>query len=135
MAPHVFSSAPLPTRTAPPHQDMVARRINWLTAIKQWQGEFLGSISAREFVDAITGDFLQKGVFAFTPDGEVINLPRGSTVVDFAYHIHTEVGNVMLAARVNNRLVPPSHVLANGDVVNVLCSERVTPTVARRHAE
>lgn len=51
-------------------QESVHRRINWLTSIKQWQTEFLGSVTAREFVDAITDDLLQKGVFAFTPKGE-----------------------------------------------------------------
>ena len=57
-------------------QKIMARRVNWLTSIRDWQQEFVGSLSAREFVDCITGDLLGQGVFVFTPSGAVMRLPK-----------------------------------------------------------
>ena len=57
-------------------QRIMARRVNWLTSIRDWQQEFVGSLSAREFVDCITGDLLGQGVFVFTPSGAVMRLPK-----------------------------------------------------------
>lgn len=56
----------------------MARRINWLNSIREWQSEFVNSLSAREFVDCITDDLLGRGVFVFTPSGEVMRLPKVS---------------------------------------------------------
>ncbi|KAK9835971.1 hypothetical protein WJX81_002744 [Elliptochloris bilobata] len=98
----------------------MARRINWLNSIRDWQAEFVGTLTAREFVACVTDDLLGHGVFAFTPSGEIMRLPKGSTVVDFAYHVHTDVGNQMVGVKVNGKLVEPSHALANAEVVEVL---------------
>eukprot|EP00850_Spirogloea_muscicola_P018046 SM000161S02428 [mRNA] locus=s161:136860:144224:- [translate_table: standard] len=98
----------------------IARRVSWLNSIKEWQAEFVGNMSAREFVDTITGDLLGSRVFIFTPKGEVKNLPKGATVVDYAYHIHTDVGNKMVGAKVNGNLVSPTFGLTNADIVEVL---------------
>lgn len=57
-------------------QRVMARRINWLNSIREWQSEFVNSLSAREFVDCITDDLLGRGVFVFTPSGEVMRLPK-----------------------------------------------------------
>lgn len=57
-------------------QQVMARRINWLNSIREWQSEFVNSLSAREFVDCITDDLLGRGVFVFTPSGEVMRLPK-----------------------------------------------------------
>ncbi|KAL3517410.1 hypothetical protein ACH5RR_019999 [Cinchona calisaya] len=98
----------------------VARRIGWLNAIREWQEEFVGNMSSREFVDTVTRDLLGSRVFVFTPRGEIKNLPKGATVVDYAYMIHTEIGNRMVAAKVNGNLVSPLHVLANAEVIEII---------------
>ncbi|XP_022155276.1 putative GTP diphosphokinase RSH1, chloroplastic isoform X4 [Momordica charantia] len=98
----------------------IALRIGWLNAIREWQEEFVGNMSSREFVDTVTRDLLGSRVFVFTPRGEIKNLPKGATVIDYAYMIHTEVGNKMVAAKVNGNLVSPMHVLANAEVVEII---------------
>ncbi|PWA97028.1 HD/PDEase domain, RelA/SpoT family, Beta-grasp domain protein [Artemisia annua] len=98
----------------------VALRIGWLNAIREWQEEFVGNMSSREFVDTVTKDLLGSRVFVFTPRGEIKNLPKGATAIDYAYMIHTEIGNKMVAAKVNGNLVPPLHVLANAEVVEIV---------------
>jgi (p)ppGpp synthase/HD superfamily hydrolase len=100
---------------------LAARRNSWLAAIREWQAEFVGSLTAQEFVDCVTGDLLASArVFAFTPAGDVVRLPRGATVVDFAYHVHTDVGNEMIGARVNGAPAPADRPLHNADVVDVV---------------
>ena len=103
-------------------RDDMSRRVRWLQSIREWQQEFVGDLSAREFVDTVTGDLLVSGkrVFVFTPKGEVMSLPRGATTVDYAYHIHTDVGNRMVAAKVNGVIVQPAHVLRNAEVVDIV---------------
>ncbi|KAK7268477.1 hypothetical protein RIF29_21176 [Crotalaria pallida] len=98
----------------------IALRIGWLNAIREWQEEFVGNMSSREFVDTITRDLLGSRVFVFTPRGEIKNLPQGATVIDYAYMIHTEIGNKMVAAKVNGNLVSPAHLLANAEVVEII---------------
>ncbi|KAL8522757.1 hypothetical protein ACS0TY_012920 [Phlomoides rotata] len=98
----------------------VALRISWLNAIREWQEEFVGNMSSREFVETVTRDLLGSRVFVFTPRGEIKNLPKGATVIDYAYMIHTEIGNKMVAAKVNGNLVSPTHSLANAEVVEII---------------
>ncbi|KAK8282830.1 hypothetical protein V6Z12_D08G052700 [Gossypium hirsutum] len=98
----------------------IALRVGWLNAIREWQEEFVGNMSSREFVDTITRDLLCSRIFVFTPRGEIKNLPRGATVIDYAYMIHTDIGNKMVAAKVNGNLVSPTHVLANAEVVEII---------------
>ncbi|EHA8591642.1 putative GTP diphosphokinase RSH1, chloroplastic [Cocos nucifera] len=98
----------------------IALRIGWLNAIREWQEEFVGNMSSREFVDTIMRDLLGSRIFVFTPKGEIKNLPKGATVIDYAYLIHTEIGNKMVAAKVNGNLVSPMHVLANAEVVEII---------------
>ncbi|XP_027162650.1 putative GTP diphosphokinase RSH1, chloroplastic isoform X3 [Coffea eugenioides] len=95
-------------------------QIGWLNAIREWQEEFVGNMSSREFVDTVTRDLLGSRVFVFTPRGEIKNLPRGATIVDYAYMIHTEIGNRMVAAKVNGNLVSPLHILENAEVVEII---------------
>jgi guanosine-3',5'-bis(diphosphate) 3'-pyrophosphohydrolase len=76
--------------------------------------------SADAFVDAVKSDLLSERVLVFTPAGDVLNLPRGSTPIDFAYQVHTEIGHRCIGARVNGEIVPLSHILQTGDRVEIL---------------
>ncbi|CAN0885595.1 Putative GTP diphosphokinase RSH1, chloroplastic [Linum grandiflorum] len=114
----------------------IARRVGWLNAIREWQEEFVGNMSSREFVDIITRDLLGSRIFVFTPRGEIKNLPKGATVIDYAYMIHTEVGNKMVAAKVNGNPVSPTHVLANAEVVEIIKYDALSSKTAfQRHKQ
>ena len=77
---------------------------------------------AADFVHGLKTDMFADEVFVFTPQGEVINLPAGATPIDFAYSIHTAVGNLMTGARVNGRIATFDHILENGDIVEIMTS-------------
>ena len=92
----------------------------WLRQLHDWQKE---TEDPSEFLEALRFDLGSPEVFVFTPKGNVIALPGGSTPVDFAYAVHTEVGNRCVGAKVNGRLVPLESPLTNGDVVDVLTNK------------
>jgi len=99
--------------------DGEARDLVWLRQLQDWQRE---TADPGEFLDSLRFEINSTEVYAFTPKGDVVSLPSGSTPVDFAYAIHTEIGNRTIGARVNGRLVPLESVLTNGDVVEILTS-------------
>ena len=103
----------------------VERRMGWMRAIQEWQAEFS---SSRDFVEAVAREVFGSRVFVFTPKGKVINLPKGATVIDFAYHIHTEVGHRMIGAKVNGRIVPFSYELENADMVEIITAKNASPS-------
>ena len=92
------------------------QKLSWLRQLLEWHQELQ---DPREFVHSVKIDLFQNEVFVFTPRGDVIDLPAGATPVDFAFRIHTDVGYHTVGAKVNGRLVPLSHPLQSGDIVEV----------------
>ncbi|PNU20941.1 GTP pyrophosphokinase [Geothermobacter hydrogeniphilus] len=92
------------------------RRFAWLRQMLEWQKDLTDS---REFLSSVKVDLFPEEVYVFTPNGDVKELPRGSTPVDFAYSIHSDVGNHCSGAKVNGKLVPLKTELHNGDIVEV----------------
>ncbi len=97
----------------------------WITKVRELMES--NDISAMEFVDDFRSNLFNEEVFVFTPKGELKRLPYGATALDFAFEIHTEVGNHCLGAKVNQKLVALHHVLKNGDQVEVLTSDKQKP--------
>jgi GTP pyrophosphokinase len=100
----------------------------WLKQLHEWQKE---TEDPSEFLEALRFDLGSPEVFVFTPKGSVIALPGGSTPVDFAYSVHTDVGNRCAGAKVNGRLVPLETKLVNGDVVEVVTNKSLTASPSR----
>ncbi len=100
-------------------------KIAWLRQLMEWRQEVT---DAQEFVDSMKTDVFQDRVYTFTPKGDIIDLPAGSTPIDFAYHVHTEVGHRCRGARVNGRLVPLDYQLRNGDQVEIITAKRGGPS-------
>lgn len=97
-------------------------KMNWLRQILEWQKD---TADNKEFLNFIKSDLdlFTDNVYCFTPKGDVKNLPRGSVTIDFAYAIHSAVGNKMIGARVNGKLVNKDYVLHNGDRVDIITSQ------------
>ncbi|MFQ6111303.1 MAG: RelA/SpoT family protein, partial [Nitrospinota bacterium] len=104
--------------------DEADARFSWLRRLLEWQHDLK---DPREFLDTVRVDLYPEDVYVFTPKGEVKSFPRGATPVDFAYYIHTEVGNHCVGAKVNGRIVPLKYELKNGDVVEIITSPNRTP--------
>src|SRR5687767_5383523 len=96
-----------------------------LRSLVEWTQDVKDS---RDFLDSLKLDLYPKDVYAFTPMGKVIQLPRGATPVDFAYMIHSEVGNTCTGARINSRMAPLRTKIQNGDVVEILTSASSHPS-------
>jgi guanosine-3',5'-bis(diphosphate) 3'-pyrophosphohydrolase len=92
-------------------------RISWLRQLIDWHREFSG---AEEFLESVKTDIFNDQVFVYTPRGEIKDLPRGSTPLDFAYRVHTDLGHHCVGAKVNGKLVPLNYRLNNGDVVEIM---------------
>ncbi|NUU17629.1 bifunctional (p)ppGpp synthetase/guanosine-3',5'-bis(diphosphate) 3'-pyrophosphohydrolase [Cellulomonas humilata] len=109
-------------------KDAAGNDMQWLRQLVDWQKE---TADPSEFLDSLRFEIAGSEVYVFTPKGDVIGLPSGSTPVDFAYAVHTEVGHRTMGARVNGRLVPLDSSLENGDVVDVFTSKSETAGPSR----
>lgn len=102
-----------------------AQRFTWLRQLVEWQQQLK---DPQEFLHTVKEDLFTKEVFVFTPKGDLYSFPQGSSVVDFAYRIHSEVGNHCTGARVNGRLVPLRYQLQNGDTIEIITTTQQTPS-------
>ncbi|MDP8940022.1 MAG: bifunctional (p)ppGpp synthetase/guanosine-3',5'-bis(diphosphate) 3'-pyrophosphohydrolase, partial [Actinomycetota bacterium] len=100
-------------------------RLAWLTSMMEWQKE---TTDATEFMESLKGELGADEVYVFTPKGDVISLPSGATPIDFAYHVHTEVGQRTIGAKVNDRIVPLDSELVSGDRVEVITGKTSGPS-------
>ena len=100
-------------------------KIAWLRQLMEWRHELT---DAREFVDSLKTDVFQDQVYVFTPKGDIIDLPAGATPIDFAYHIHTEIGHRCRGAKVNGRLIALDYRLKTGDQVEILTAKQGGPS-------
>ncbi|HPP31955.1 MAG TPA: bifunctional (p)ppGpp synthetase/guanosine-3',5'-bis(diphosphate) 3'-pyrophosphohydrolase [Soehngenia sp.] len=98
-------------------------KLTWLRQLLEWQTDLS---DPKDFMDTLKIDFFTDEVFVFTPKGDVINLPEGSTPIDFAYRVHTDVGNKCVGAKVDNRIVPLNYKLQNGNIVEIITSPNST---------
>ena len=101
------------------------QRINWLRNMMEWRTDVN---DAQEFVEGMKTDVFQDRVYVFTPRGDIIDLSAGSTPIDFAYHVHTDIGHRCRGARVNGKLVPLYQELKTGDQVEILTAKRGGPS-------
>jgi guanosine-3',5'-bis(diphosphate) 3'-pyrophosphohydrolase len=95
-------------------------RIGWLRQLIEWHRELSG---AEEFLESVKTEIFIDQVFVYTPKGEIKDLPKGATPLDFAYRVHTELGHHCIGAKVNGRLVPLNYQLKNGDVVEIMSAK------------
>lgn len=97
----------------------VDERLQWLRLMMEWEKDVT---DPHEFLDALKDDVFNYQVYVFTPQGEVIELPNGATPIDFAYRIHSKIGNSCVGAKINGRIVPLDYKLQNGNIVEILTS-------------
>ncbi len=103
----------------------VNKEISWISELREWQKESAGS---HEFLDSLKIDLFKNRIFVFTPKGDVIDLPDGANPLDFAYNIHTDIGNHCSGAIVNNKMVSLDYPLQNGEICDILTNKNKKPT-------
>ncbi|GAB4437143.1 MAG: GTP diphosphokinase [Anaerolineae bacterium] len=101
------------------------RKVAWLRQLMEWKDDVA---DATEFIDQVKAEVFQDRVHVLTPQGDAIDLPAGATPIDFAYHIHTEIGHRCRGAKVNGRIVPLTYKLKNGEQVEILTAKRGGPS-------
>lgn len=101
------------------HESEMDKKLAWLRQIMDWQKEVT---DPNEYMKSLKTDLYSHQVFVFTPKGDIIELPAGSTPIDMAYKIHTNVGNKCVGAKINNKIVPLDTVLKNGQIIEILTS-------------
>lgn len=105
----------------------IAQKLKWYAELlKMSEDADDKNEGANEFVETVKNDILEANVYVFTPKGQVVELTKGSTPIDFAYRIHSDVGNKMVGASVNNRIVPLDYELQTGDIVSIRTSKNVS---------
>ncbi|HIJ89003.1 MAG TPA: bifunctional (p)ppGpp synthetase/guanosine-3',5'-bis(diphosphate) 3'-pyrophosphohydrolase [Desulfuromonadales bacterium] len=107
------------------YDEKEVKRFAWLRQLLEWQQDLQDS---KEFMDSVKVELFSEEVYVFTPKGDVKGYPKGSTPIDFAYSVHTDIGHRCVGAKVNGKLVPLKYELKNGDIVEVITSPHHTPS-------
>lgn len=107
------------------YDEKEVKRFAWLRQLLEWQQDLQDS---KEFMDSVKVELFTEEVYVFTPKGDVKGYPKGSTPIDFAYSVHTDIGHRCVGAKVNGKLVPLKYELKNGDIVEVITSPHHTPS-------
>lgn len=107
-------------------QDAFENKLQWLRSLLEWQNEMSDS---RAFMENLKLDLFENQVFVFSPKGDVLSLPSAATPLDFAYQVHTDVGNHCVGAKVNRKIVPLDYVLRNGDICEILVNKSSRPSL------
>ena len=110
------------------HDAHYQRKIEWVRRLLEPQGERDGGDAERDLIEGMRTELFADRVYALTPKGEVIDLPRGATPLDFAYNIHTALGHRCRGAKANGRIVPLSYALANGEIVEIITGKHEAPS-------
>lgn len=100
----------------------IEHKLTWLRQLLEWSSDLS---EASDYLESLKEGLIEDEVFVFTPQGDVVSLPAGSCPIDFAYHIHSEIGNKTSGARANGHLVPLDYELQNGDIVEIVTSDHV----------
>lgn len=101
----------------------------WVRQLRSWQGKYQDlSDNPEEFLQSMKIDFFADRIFAISPKGDVYDLPAGATPIDFAYQVHSEIGNSCVGAKVNNQIVPLNFELRSGDVIEILTQKNKKPS-------
>jgi GTP pyrophosphokinase len=101
--------------------------ISIVNRLREWKQEDHGALSSDSFLEDIKRELLKDSIYVFTPQGQVIELPRGATAIDFAYHIHSQIGDHCMAAKANGTIIPLSRELRNTQVVEILTTVNARP--------
>jgi GTP pyrophosphokinase len=105
------------------------RKYYWIKQLQDWQKKINKDTTGKEFLESLKIDFFKDRIFVLTPKGDVVDLPESATPIDFAYHVHSDIGNAMVAAKVNNRIVPLSRELVSGDIVEIMTQKNKKPSI------
>lgn len=104
-------------------------KLMWVRQLQAWQGTFQkGQAHLEDFLESLKIDFFKDRIFALTPKGDVVDLPEGATPIDFAYHIHSDIGDHAVAAKVEGKIVPFDYNLQSGEVVEILTKKNQHPS-------
>jgi len=104
------------------------RKIEWVRRLLEGDGARTGADADRDLIEGMRTELFADRVYVLTPKGEVVDLPRGATPLDFAYHVHTALGHRCRGAKANGRMVPLTHTLSNGEIVEIMTGKHEAPS-------
>ncbi|MBI1957056.1 MAG: bifunctional (p)ppGpp synthetase/guanosine-3',5'-bis(diphosphate) 3'-pyrophosphohydrolase [Candidatus Niyogibacteria bacterium] len=107
---------------------LVGKKFAWVNQLKAWQEKIGAAQSSEDYLESLKIDFFRDRIFVLTPKGDVVDLPENATPVDFAYHIHSEIGDHAVGAKVNSKMVSLDHPLSSGDMVEMLTQKNKRPS-------
>ncbi|MBI2038886.1 MAG: RelA/SpoT family protein [Candidatus Niyogibacteria bacterium] len=118
------------TQTGKPKEGtrLVGKKFAWVRQLRTWQKEFGHAERSDDYLESLKIDFFKDRIFVLTPKGDVVDLPENATPVDFAYHIHSDIGNRAAGVKVNSKMVPLDHPLSSGDMIEIITQKNRRPS-------